>query len=669
MLAKAGRKGVDTRTAMKRMQRTSLGFACLGVGLVSWGMSMGQALLAQVPAKFEMVWTDHPGNPVDLRSPGSRAYMPYVLYNAAWPAASRYRVWYDSASIAGLAFGSSADGLVWSAGQAVTGINDASASSTGVEFAGRPVVLFDAAWAKPYRMYYYGRTETARHKVWVAESSDGIAFENNQVALDPEMEGSRLGTFPDGHAVIRLPGRKANPDDPDAARPFVMYFQSRDGQGIAYAESKDGYTFEEPIDDPETEAIEGRVRITGLAEEGMAYPAQPVQVLALAQNDFRMMAFGSNTSLKYLISADGFTWQVAEDPLGVVGTVGEAGAWNDQRNYHASLAYLGGGRFFLMRSGRDNASGLYRTGVAWADSAFYRDNDIGRWSVYSPFNDYQAEGWSVAVDSSNSADGNETAILQNSDGTVSVRDRKPSGNFYLARDASWSVPFTFEVRSKLDDAATTGTGTDELAKYTVSAYMQDGFHPGPESWQPAFAANRFGRWTLADESVASAYHDLDGTGFHTYTVVCRFDETARSQLVAGDSSNNAAGRLAVYDVYLDRDFSAPKASYFGTTFAGFPGVDVDGRLDIGFPGPSSGQVTVDWVRWGNGIILDPTDPGAAVVPTVSVQREAGGVKLTYAGGTLEAGETVSGPYSEVTGASSGMVVPTTSARQFYRVRR
>ena len=655
---------------MKTIQRTMSTGALAAACLATPDLGLAPTIRAQeaLPAKFALTWTDHTNNPVDLKSPGSRAYMPYVLYNAAWPAESRYRVWYDTASNAGLAFGSSSNGIAWTTGRVVTGINTSAASSTGGEFAGRPVVLFNPAWAKPYRIYYYGRTDTPRHKVWVAEGTDGVAFENNRVALDPEVEGSRLGTFPDGHAVLYLPGRKADPNDPDAARPFVMYFQSRDGQGIAFAESKDGYAFEEPADNPDTEAVEGMIRYTDLPDGATTFAAQPVQVLALAQNDFRMMAFAGNTSLKYLVSADAFTWRVAEDPIDTIGSPGPAGSWNDQRNYHASFAYLGGGRFFHMRSGRDNATGLYRTGVAHASSEFYRDNDVGRWAVYSPLDDYEAEGWAPSPDSSNKPDGIDTAVIQNANGTVSVRDRKPSGNFYLARDAAWSVPFTVEFRSKFDDGQTTATGADGLPKYTFAAYMQDPFHPGGESWQPAFAAKRMGRWTLGDDSVPEAVFDLDGTRFHTFTVVCRFDEPARSQVVAGDNSNNAQARMSVFDVYVDRDFSAPKASYFGTGFAGFPNVDVDGRLDVGFPGPSSGQVTVDWVRWGNGIILDPRDPGPAQPPSIAIQRRNDGLQITYSGGVLQSAEVVTGPYTDLSGATSGMTVTTTGAQRFYRVR-
>lgn len=650
---------------MKLNPTPRLLWSALLTGIALGAGSLLKAQAQDAPQKFDLTWIDHTNNPVDLRSPGTRAYMPYVLYHSSWPVESRYRVWYDTASNAGLAFASSADGLTWSVGRPITGINDASASTTGTEYAGRPVVLYDPSWSKPYRIYYYGRTDMPAHKIWVAESTDGVAFESNRLALDPALEGSRLGTFPDGHAVVYLPGRKSNPDDPEAARPFVMYFQSRDNLGIAYAESKDGYVFEEPADNLDTEPVEGLVRFA----DGATYTAQPVQVIALAQNDFRMMAFTGNTSLSYFVSADGFNWRLEADPIPGIGSVGEAGAWNDQRNYHASFAYLGGGRFFNMRSGRDNATGLYRTGVAWAESAFYRDNDLGKWAMFSPFNDFQAEGWAASVDSSNQVDGNETAIIQNADGTVSVRDRKPGGNFYLAKDASWSVPFTLEFRSRFDDAQTTASGADSLPKYTFSVYMQDGFHPGPESWQPAFAADRFGRWTLGDDSVPGSFFDFDGTQFNTYTVVCRFDESARSQLVEGDTSNNASARLARFDVYLNRDFSAPKASYFSTGFAGFGGVDADGRLDIGFPGPSSGQVTVDWVRWGNGIILDPSDPGAATVPTLSIQLDPGGVKISYSGGVLQAAETVGGPFLEVSGANTGMVIPSTGLQQYFRVRQ
>jgi hypothetical protein len=621
--------------------------------------------------KWSIAWTDHPGNPIDLKSPGARAYKPYVLYSTDWPAESRYRVWYDSASIAGLAYGFSADGLTWSTGAPLTGIQDAAASATGGEFAGRPVVLYNKAWAKPFRLYYYGRTDTAAHKIWVAESSDGIAFTGNQVALDPELEGSRMGTFPDGHAVVHLPGRNATPEDPDAARPFLMYFRSRDGQGIAMAESKDGFTFTEIADNPDTaEVVEGMIQISGIPDGGTVLPAQPTQVLQLAQNDLRMFAFEQNTTLKYLVSANGVQWTLVEDPIATIGSVGEAGTWNDQRNYYASAAYLGGGRFYLLRGGRDNTTGVYASGAAFGTSAFYTANDLERWQTFSPMNNWQTEGWVPFTTSGNDPDGTVVAVVQNADGTTSIRDRKESGNFYLRHDASWVVPFTFEFRARIDDIV--GTGADEeFPKFTVAAFQTDPDQPGGEAWQPAFASQRFGRWALNDASLETAIHDFNFTGFQTFTVVCRFDESARARLALNPADGAANVALCVYEVYLNRDFSAPKAVYFNTGFMGWDTVDYDGALDIGFPGPTSGQVTVDWVRWGNGVILDPTAPDApATSPTLSLSRQGTGLRIAWtpAGGTLQGAASAAGPWADETGVANGSTIAAPTGNRFFRVR-
>jgi hypothetical protein len=641
---------------------------------------------AQIQTKFQLTWTDHTNNPVDLQSPGTRAYMPYVLHDATWPPASRFRVWYDIASNSGLGYSESPDGLTWSAGRTLTGLRRSEDILGGIEFAGRPVVLHNTNWALPFRLYYYSRVDVTGdsvndvlHNIYVAESRDGVTFTNNQVALDKDDAESRLGRFPDGHAVVWIPGRTGNAPEPGAerpSRPFVMYLRDRAGQGIALADSADGYRFAPMADDINTEANESLAVVqvfTNIVDDvpldaptnvSVVFPTQPTQVLRLAQNDFRMLAFEANNAMQYLVSADGLTWRVAENPIANIGSAG-AGPWNAERNYYGAMAYLGDGRFYVIRGGRE-AGGRYLSGAAFADSAFYRTNDLGRWAFYSPFDNWQAEGWQPFTSSGNDVDGTETAVIQNADGSVSVRDRKPAGNFYLAHDTAWSVPFTMEFRSKLDDAQTTGSGTDGLAKYTIAAYMIDEFHPGPESWQPAFSSSRFGRWTLGDDTVTNAIFDLDGTTYHTYTVVCRIDEGARAELQAG-IGGSAPSRLAYFEVYLDRDFSAPKATYFSTSFAGFAGVDVDGRLDIGFPGPSSGQVTVDWIRWGNGVILDAADPGA-VNPTLSIARSATGVRITWTGGTLEASTSLGG-WQPVSGATSPAEFPADLAARFFRVRR
>jgi hypothetical protein len=364
-------------------------------------------------------------------------------------------------------------------------------------------------------------------------------------------------------------------------------------------------------------------------------------------------------------------WALIEDPVPGIGETGPGESWNDERNYYASAAYLGDGRFVLYRGGRSTAGDqLYRTGAAFGESAFYKTNAIGQWSFFSPMTSWEAEGWSTFTSTDNQPDGDLTAVIQNPDGTVSVRDRKDSGNFYIAHDTAWIVPYTFEFRAKLDDAETTGTGTDELPKYTFSAFQSDALHPGGESWQPAFSAGRFGRWTLADDTVETAIGEADNNQFQTYTVVCTYDESARAQLVFNPADGTANINLCIFEVYLNRDFSAPKARYNGTGFAGWPDVDTDGRLDIGFPGPSYGQMTVDWVRWGNGVILDSNDPGSAGAPSLSITRVANGVQIIWTdGGTLQSAISFGGAWADETAASSGVTVPISEAQKFYRVRR
>jgi hypothetical protein len=569
-------------------------------------------------------------------------------------------------SIAGLAYSYSSNGVTWSQGVLLTGINTVEDSSTGLEFAGRPVLLHNPEWTHPYRLYYYGRTDAAAHSLWVAESTNGIAFENNQLALDPSVEGSRLGTFPDGHAVVHLPGRNPVPEDPDAERPFILYYRSNDGQGIAYASSRDGYTFTEIADNPDTpDFIEGLLQISDIDGNPLTLPAHPTQVLQLAQNDLRMWAFEQNTSIKYLVSADAVRWRLIEDPVAGIGGLGPEGSWNDQRNYYASAAYLGEGQFFLLRGGRDNASGLYRTGAAFASSDFYRTNDFGVWSLYSPLDDYEDEGWVPFTTTGNEPDGDLVGIFQNPDGTVAVRDRLESGNFYMRRDAAWVVPFTFEFRARLDDAI--GTGADEeFPKFTAAAFQTDPDQTGGEAWQPAFALTRFGGWNLPTDPAAEA----DLSQFQTFTVVARFDESARALLADNPGDGAANINLCVFDVYLNRDFSAPKASFHNTGFFGWDTVDYDGALDLGFPGPSAGQVTVDWVRWGNGVLLDPSDPGEVTDrPQLTVTRSGTSIAIAWSGdtGTLESATTLVGPWESV-GTTNPATVPMESGNRFFRVR-
>lgn len=513
--------------------------------------------------KWNITWTDSAKNPLELSGLGDRSYMPYVLYNKDWPEQSRYRIWFDYASINGIGYAASADGVTWSAPVKTTGLN-----ADGTSTAGRPVLLYNAAWSKPFRIYYYCNPGDV-WQVRVAESKDGIAFDNDKMAISTD--GTELGTYPDGHAVLYIPGR---------VKPFLMYYKST-GNYIMLATSEDGYEFLDSAPIENSEAL------------------QPTCAIALGQNDYRMWAFLANTGIQYLVSSDGFTWEKHEDPINGVGTIGASGAWNDERNYYAAAVYLGEGKFKLWRGGRNTASGLYRVGVADGVDSQLSVIKGNAWDGFSPLVDYKAEKWEPYTSNANT----DVLLTQNNDGTVTVKDNNAAGNFYMVRDVSWLVPFTVEARFRIDQAG----GEDANGPHcTISLFMNDAQNPAGESWQPSFGVDKFGGWNLSADPTA----DADMTKFTTITIVCRYNEEALERLLGGDTAANA--EVGAYDLYLNRDFSKPAVTFHGTAFAGWPEVDIDGRLDIGWPNPSIGAMTVDWVRWGSGIILDPKDPSTAV---------------------------------------------------------
>jgi hypothetical protein len=180
---------------------------------------------------------------------------------------------------------------------------------------------------------------------------------------------------------------------------------------------------------------------------------------------------------------------------------------------------------------------------------------------------------------------------------------------------------------------------------------------------------RFGRWDLLNESIPEGIGDVDNSQYQTFTVVARFDESARAQLAVNPSDGAANVALCVFEVYLNRNFSAPAMRFNNTGFFGWDTIDADGALDIGFPGPSAGQVTVDWVRWGNGVILDSRDPGATETPTLSLQSTGTGVRISWAHGTLESASQIAGPWGTADVGSSPANVPVDQAQRFFRVRQ
>lgn len=85
---------------------------------------------------------------------------------------------------------------------------------------------------------------------------------------------------------------------------------------------------------------------------------------------------------------------------------------------------------------------------------------------------------------------------------------------------------------------------------------------------------------------------------------------------------------------------------------------------------SAGQVTLDWVRWGNGVILDPQDPGTAADPELTISRDAQALTIGWpsAGGRLQAADALPGTWADAGTENPATIQPSGNAR-FFRVTR
>ena len=280
-------------------------------------------VITSVFAAQDISWVDYGSNPVNVNSPGARAYMPTALYNASWGTASAYKIWYDSASYAGLGFSVSSDGINWS-----------TVSCTGVNAScGRPTVIYNSSWTHPYRLYYTSDASVDT-KIRVAESDDGFTFVNDQVAYD-----SNNVPWVDGHPVLY---------DATATPAFKMY--ANIGGGFSVLTSSDGYSFQ----------TTASLAVAGTAD-------LPSSVLKISATDYRLFGYSSNTAITYYVSSDGLSFTVKQSPVSTVGSLGATGTWNANRNYFCSVVYLGGGQFKMFRSGYNNS--VYRIGLATGTDA------------------------------------------------------------------------------------------------------------------------------------------------------------------------------------------------------------------------------------------------------------------------------------------------------------
>jgi len=131
-------------------------------------------------ASYYTVWSEYPSNPVFDPALGSRAYYPYVVYDAGQfsghGTSAYYKMWFAGDS--GVALSYSNDGIAW------TEYNNSVPLSGLIANANHPVVVYDSAGfgggAYYYKIWYWDGVAGPVTSLRYAESVNGINWANDQ---------------------------------------------------------------------------------------------------------------------------------------------------------------------------------------------------------------------------------------------------------------------------------------------------------------------------------------------------------------------------------------------------------------------------------------------------------------------------------------------------------
>ena len=195
------------------------------------------------------------------------------------------------------------------------------------------------------------------------------------------------------------------------------------------------------------------------------------------------------------------------------------------------------------------------------------------WDFTDTLDDWEATGWQ---EFNYTGGGNpDGKLIQNNDGTVTVVDPSGAANFYMMRRLDWDVPYTVQLRVKVDSIAGQGSGQYPV----ISSYVA-----GKISIQPVMHLDAISDWPLNN------IFEINMKEFQILTIVAKQDGSA--------------------DVYVNDNFDAPAlvVPVGATTF------HPETRLEIGAPTGAVATITVDYVALGQGEILEIWAGGLAVEP-------------------------------------------------------
>jgi hypothetical protein len=288
-------------------------------------------------------WFEYPTNPV--YSTGSKAYYPYVLYDA--DAFSHhgdtyyYKMWYSTGSTVKLAY--SNDGVNWVA-QSSSDLNTLTTPN-------HPVVIYSASGFGGgiyYKIWYWNSASEYTDPIRCAESSDGITWVNDQaITQDPSaklVEGwvspywfyssygpSAVLYNPTGYSSI-------NTIDPMENK-YVMYYDAAsqgyapDGttEATALAVSVDGIYWSRIGTEPVLKASGG-----SSWDSGYAYAWSVLKIGGIYYMYYSGGKAASNEGIGYAESTDGITWTKQASPLM---HISDGIAWRSSRTYTPCVVY------------------------------------------------------------------------------------------------------------------------------------------------------------------------------------------------------------------------------------------------------------------------------------------------------------------------------------------
>ena len=195
------------------------------------------------------------------------------------------------------------------------------------------------------------------------------------------------------------------------------------------------------------------------------------------------------------------------------------------------------------------------------------------WELIDTLDNWQVTGWE---EWNYTGDGNpDGKVIQNADGTVTVVDPSNTANFYMMRKLDWDVPYTIQLRIKVDSIGGEGSGQYPA----ISSYVA-----GKVSIQPVMHLDAISDWSVNN------VFEVNMEEFQILTIVAKQDGSA--------------------DIYVGDNFDAPAL----VVPVGATNFHPETRLEIGAPTKAVATITLDYVTLGKGEILEIYTEAAAVEP-------------------------------------------------------